>query len=149
VPKSSVAAIDSLIGVQSSGLIPVQEESSEQRERLPAAASKVAGQSTARPSIPTNNPGSETGNRTTLSRADAILRRADGDRSCTACLMSPNRPARCFESPPVMNVWTKEMEQQLTTGGNTICTRCLSTARYSDKSNISNDCNSICIEKDP
>jgi hypothetical protein len=144
-----VAAIDSLIGVQSSGLIPAQLSSSGQNEPPSATASALAGPSTARTSIPTNNPGSEIGNRTALSRADAVLRRAQGDQSCTACLMGPKGPIRCIVSPPVWNMWSKEMEQQLTAGGNTICIRCLSTARWTDKRNISNDCNSIYKEKDP
>jgi hypothetical protein len=149
VPRNSVAAIDTLIGVESSGLIPAQLASGGQSDRLPAAASALAGPSSARTSIPTNKPGSEIGNQTALSRADAVLRRAQGDRSCTACLIGPRGPIRCIVSPPVWNMWSKEMEQQLTTGGNTICIRCLSTARWTDKRNISNDCNSIYTEKDP
>jgi hypothetical protein len=144
-----VAAIDSLIGVQSSGLIPAQLASGRQNEPPSAPASALAGPGTARTSIPTINPGSNIVNRTALSCADTILLRAQGDQSCTACLMGPKGPIQCIVSPPVWNLWSKEMEQQLTTGGNTICIRCLSTARWTNERNISNDCNSIYKEKDP
>ena len=148
VPVDSVAAINALIGVQ--GSLPYQGQSPTERQsgQSPALEQSVlAGPSTAIPGISTSNANSEFQKRTALSLAEARIKRAEGDRSCTACLVWPTGPRQCYVAPPVWNMWSKNWEQQLTTKGNTRCTLCLRTARFPGTANISNDCDSVYVKK--